>query len=361
MPAIHQLLAGFSRGDAISNEALVMRRLFRSWGYASDIVCEPSLTHPDLRDAARDPASLPPSAWRPDDVALLHLSIGSTANERFAALPCRKALLYHNVTPAHYFAHVNKRVAWELDLGRRQVAALAGVAEVNLADSRFNARELEEAGYRDVKVLPLVLDLAALRGRRDQRLFHSLADGRCNVLFVGRGVPNKRIEDVIAAFAAFKRAVDRDARLIHVGSYVGSERYRAMLLLYARQLGVGDVEFAGAVPQAALNAYYGAASLFLCMSEHEGFCIPMIESLVHRVPVLAYAAGAVPETLDGAGILFREKNYPAIAEMMGRLCRDEPLRAAMLRRQDERLARYEARDLAAELRNLLSPVLPPIR
>jgi glycosyltransferase involved in cell wall biosynthesis len=134
-----------------------------------------------------------------------------------------------------------------------------------------------------------------------------------------------------------------------------------MLLLYARQLGVGDVEFAGAVPQAALNAYYGAASLSLCMSEHEGFCIPMIESLVHRVPVLAYAAGAVPETLDGAGILFREKNYPAIAEMMGRLCRDEPLRAAMLRRQDERLARYEARDLAAELRNLLSPVLPPIR
>jgi glycosyltransferase involved in cell wall biosynthesis len=358
MPAIHQLLAGFSRGDAISNEALVLRRLFRSWGHESEILCEPSHTHPDLRREALDPASRPPSAWPAADVALLHLSIGSSTNERFAALPCRKALLYHNVTPSHYFARVNKRVAWELDLGRRQVAALAGVAEVNLADSRFNARELEEAGYRDVKVLPLVLDLASLRGRRDGRLFRSLSDGRRNILFVGRGVPNKRIEDLIAAFAAFKRGVDREARLIHVGSYVGSERYRAMLLLYARQLGVGDVQFAGAVSQAALNAYYAAAHLFLCMSEHEGFCIPVVESLVHRVPVLAFAAGAVPETLEGAGVLFREKDYAALAEMMGRLCSDAALRAGVLRAQDERLARYEARDLAAELRDLLSPVLP---
>jgi len=356
MPAIHQFVAGFSSGDAISNEALQFRALFRAWGCASDIFCEAPRILPELRRDARNVGDYA-AAGRPDDVVLLHLSIGSPVNDVFAGLRCRKALLYHNITPSHYFDAVNRQTAANLARGREQLRALANAAEVNLADSAFNARELADAGYRDVAVLPLVLDFARMAAAPDRKTLRRLKDGCVNVLFVGRCVPNKRIEHALLACHYFRRCVEPHSRFIHVGSFAGTERYYALLLSLARDLGLNDVTFAGAVPQPRLNAFYRAADIFLCMSEHEGFCIPIIESMAHGVPVMAFAAGAVPETLDGAGILVREKRYELIAEMMGRVARDAALRSAVLRGQRERLARYRARDLAGELRGSLAPLL----
>ena len=359
-PAIHQFVAGFTHGDAISNEALVLRRLFRSWGHESEIISELSHILPELRGQARDVAAYVPSAGR-DDVVLLHLSIGSAVNDVFASLPCRKAILYHNITPSHYFRLLNRRTAHNLEKGRRQTEALAGAASLNMADSRFNADELTALGYRDVKVLPLVLDLEALRTAPDPRTLRKFDDGCTQVLFVGRCAPNKRLEDCLTAFHYFHRFVNPRSRFIHVGSFAGTERYYYLLMAQARELGLGSqsVHFAGSVTQARLNAFYRRANVFLCMSEHEGFCIPLVESMAHDVPVLAYAAGAVPETLDGSGVLFREKRFEAVAEMIGRLADDGPLRSAVLAQQRERLARYERRDLAAELRALLAPLLGP--
>ena len=360
MSAIHQFVAGFTHGDAISNEAAVLRRLFRSWGYESEIVSERNHTPPELRDQTLDLAAYAPSCKR-DDIVLLHLSIGSAVNDVFASLACRKAILYHNVTPSCYFESVNKKTAYLLEKGRQQIKALAGAAAVNMADSRFNADELSACGYRDVKVLPLVLDLQTMKTAPDARTVRKFHDGRTTVLFVGRCVPNKRIEDCLTAFYYFHRFVDPQSQFIHVGSFAGTERYYSLLLAQARELGLASqsIHFAGAVTQAQLNAFYRCAHVFLCMSEHEGFCIPLIESIVHDVPVLAYAAGAVPETLDGSGVLFREKRFEAIAEMIGRLAKDAPLRAGVITRQRERLSRYEKRDLAADLRALLAPLTGP--
>ena len=123
-------------------------------------------------------------------------------------------------------------------------------------------------------------------------------------------------------------------------------------------MGVADVTFMGTVTQAELNACYKSAHVFLCMSEHEGFCIPLMEAMWHDVPVLAFAAAAVPETMDGAGCLFRDKAYPAVAEMMGRLARDRTLREAVLAEQRRRVTRFMARDLAGELKQHLAEVLP---
>jgi glycosyltransferase involved in cell wall biosynthesis len=174
---------------------------------------------------------------------------------------------------------------------------------------------------------------------------------------VGRCAPNKRIDDLLNAFAYFQAGVQPESRLIHVGSFAGTERYYYLLLTRVREMGLNNVHFAGAVPQAELNAYYACAHVFLCMSEHEGFCIPLIESMVHDVPVLAYAAGAVPETLDGAGVLFRDKAFDLVSEMMARLSEDSGLRAAVIAGQRNRLERYRARDLAAELAKHLAPLL----
>jgi len=356
MPAIHQFVAGFSNGDAISNEAIVMRDVFRSWSHESCIFSEAKRILPQLRKQARDVSEYAAAA-RQEDIVLLHLSIGSPVNDVFRALPCRKAILYHNVTPAHYFNLINQRTAYDLSKGREQIRSLAGVAEINMADSRFNADELRALDYADVKVLPLILDIEKLRSKPDRKTVSKFSGGLKNILFVGRCVPNKKLEHLINAFAYFQNTVDRNSRLIHVGSYAGSERYYYLLLTHARDLDVRNVHFAGAVTQPQLNAFYSCADVFLCMSEHEGFCIPVMESMLFDVPVLAYAGAAVPETMDGAGVLFAEKRYDLIAEMTGRLIADADLRTAVLQGQRDRIARYSSRDLTAELRKHLVPLL----
>jgi glycosyltransferase involved in cell wall biosynthesis len=356
MPAIHQLVAGFSNGDAISNEARVLRRMFRSWGYDSSIYSEVKRILPELRRDAINVSDLTETLEH-DDVAFLHLSIGSPVNEVFANASCRKVILYHNVTPAHYFEMINKQTAFDLAKGRQQLKALANVAEINLADSQFNADELTELGYASPRVLPLVLELEKLNDGVDRRIMRRFNDGRTNILFVGRVAPNKKIEDLIRAFLYFNRTVQAKSRLINVGSFAGTEPYYYYLLAQTQDLDDDHVHFAGSVPQSQLNAYYRCADIFLCMSEHEGFCIPLIEAMAHDIPVLAFAAGAVPETLDGSGVIFHEKDFPQVAEMLGHLTTDSGFRSAVIRSQRQRLGQYRERNLERELKEHLAPIL----
>ncbi len=361
MAVIHQFVAGFTNGDAISNEAMVMRDLFHSWGHQSEIFCELKRILPELRKQARD-ANDCQSSCKPDDVVILHLSIGSPVNSVFASLNCRKVILYHNVTPSHYFDMINKKTAYELARGRDQIKSLANTAQVNLADSQFNAGELTALGYKNVKVLPLILDTAKLKTAPDKKTTREFRDKKTNVLFVGRCAPNKKIEDALLAFAYFHKFVEPCSRFIHVGSFAGTERYFYLLKAMTKELDIVEsVRFAGAVPQVQLNTFYQCADIFLCMSEHEGFCIPLIESMVHGVPIIAYNAAAVPETLDGSGIIFLEKQYPMIAEMMGRLVHDTALKNAVIEAQNTRLKRYVARDLNSELKAHLMPLISQTR
>jgi glycosyltransferase involved in cell wall biosynthesis len=356
MNAVHQFVAGFSHGDAISNEARVMRQLFRSWGHASEIFCETKRILPELR-AETKTIEHAPALIKPDDVVLLHLSIGSAVNDAFLHLKCRKAILYHNITPPEFFRGIQGEIARLLQLGRDQMRALAGSAGVVMADSQFNAGELTELGYRDVRVLPLLLDRNQWRIPPDRKTLGQFRDGLVNVIFVGRCAPNKRLDDLLLAFFHFQHYVEPDSRLVLVGSFSGLERYLALLRTQFKELQLRNLVFTGSIRQPELNAYFQTAHLFLCMSEHEGFCIPLLEAMAHRVPVMAYAATAVPETMDGAGVLFREKRFDMVAEMMGRIVRDEALRNAIVAGQTERLLRYEKLDLARELKSNLTPLL----
>jgi glycosyltransferase involved in cell wall biosynthesis len=355
--AIHQIVAGYSNGDAISNETRLLRGIFRSWGFESDIYCEHARILPELRKDARELGTLA-GRLQADDVAFLHLSIGSQANLVFRDLKCRKALLYHNITPPEHFRAVNEQLAVQLKQGREQAASLARVAEVNLAVSAYNARELEHWGFPNPRVLPLVLDLDHIRGKPDRGMLKRYQDGMTNVLFVGRCVPNKRLEDLLHAFYYYKR-LNPNSRLIHAGSFAGTESYLALLYTLRKDLGLDDVDFVGSIPDAQLHACYASASVFLCMSEHEGFCIPLLEAMTWDVPVLAYAEAAVPETMDGAGVLFREKRFDLIAEMIHRLAVPGALRESVIAGQRDRIQRYRSRDLPAELREHLAPLLKP--
>ena len=354
MRRVHQLLASFRAGDAISNEALVIQRLLRGWGYESEIFAETQAVESGARQTVHDLRALGEVG---DDCVILHLSSGSRVNMVFKELPCRRVIIYHNITPPEYFQGIQEQVAMAMRRGREQMAQLAGVADLVLADSAFNAAELEACGYSDVRVMPLLLDFDLIKAKPDRRILSKFDDGRINLLFVGRCVPNKRIEDVIAALYYLRNYVDPEARLIHAGSAVGMEQYHALLITHVRSLGLGGVELLGGVSQEELSACYQVASAFICMSEHEGFCIPLLEAMAHDLPIIAYAAGAVPETLGGAGVLCRDKQFDAIAELAADLSREGELRTAVIERQRARLAEYRGRDLESEFRRHVASVL----
>ena len=229
-----------------------------------------------------------------------------------------------------------------------------------MADSRFNAQELEALGYRDVSVLPIVMDIDAVTREIDPVTAARFNDGLHNIVFVGRCTPNKKIEDLIRVFAFYQKTIEPRSRLIHVGSAAGSERYQALLFSMIRDLNLQHVVFAGSVPQPVLNACYRHAHAFLCMSEHEGFCIPLLEAMLHGVPVVAHASAAIPETMDGSGILLDERRFDIAAETLHRVITGKALRAAVIAGHNARLERYRHRDLDAELMTFLRPVLPPL-
>jgi glycosyltransferase involved in cell wall biosynthesis len=353
--AIHQIVAGYTNGDGVSNEARIIRDLFRSWGFTSEIYSETRRILPELRHEARDASQLRADLG-PDDRVMLHFSIGTELNLLFRDLPCKKILRYHNITPSAFFKAFNPDVASQLDRGREQLDLLAGCADLNLAVSGYNARELEDAGYTDVKVFSLILDLDRIQAKPSRKVLVEMDDAKAKVLFVGRMAPNKRIEDLLHAFYYFQKFVHPESRLVHVGSWAGMEMYYAMMEAQKKKLQLEDAGFYGAVPEAHLSAYYQAADVFLCMSEHEGFCIPLLEAMVAGIPVLAFDSSAVAETMDGSGIVFTEKHFDEIAEMLGRLVNDVPFRRSVIEGQFSRIERYRKRDFAKELREMIDPV-----
>ena len=351
---VHQLVAALSYGDAIGNEALAIQGHLRRAGFESDIFAE--RVHPRMAHLAR-PLWEYGDVSSPETVCLFHFSIGSAAGRLIYHAPDRLVSIYHNITPADWFLGFHPHLAGLCHHGRRELAAFAERTELGLADSEFNRRELEAAGYRRTAVLPIVLDLDDCRRPASPVARHLYDDGRVNVLFVGRIIPNKRIEDLIGVFALYQRHVEPRSRLLLVGDYRGHERYYDRLQERVRRLGADEVVFTGHVDDDDLRAYYSAGDVFLCLSEHEGYCVPLLEAMAFGLPVIAYDAGAVAETLRGGGILLREKRPEVVAELLGRVGEDAALRSAVLRTQQRALAAVRAIDFSALLQERLAPVL----
>jgi glycosyltransferase involved in cell wall biosynthesis len=234
-------------------------------------------------------------------VLIHHFSIGSRASRTAYALPGRMALVYHNITPPEYFIGVHKDLVKQCFRGRRELMAYIERSDLALGDSEYNRQELEALGFPTTGVLPVVPDFSHLDVPPDDSLAAGFDDDWTNVMFVGRVIPNKKFEDVIRAFHVYRTRHNPRSRLLLVGSYSGFEAYLTLLTTLVAELGTPDVHFLGHVSNEQLSALYDIADLFLCASEHEGFCVPIIEAFHKGVPVLAYAATAVPATMDGAG------------------------------------------------------------
>jgi L-malate glycosyltransferase len=338
---VHQVLATLGYGDAIGHEVLGMQRALRSAGYASEIFVETAdrrLEHltTDYREMV---------GWiAPDDLLIHHFSIGSRASRTAYALPGRMALVYHNITPPEYFVGVHKDLVKLCYRGRRELTAYPSRCDLAIGDSEYNRVELEALGFRHTGVLPVVPDFSHLDLPPNTLTAGAFDDGWTNILFVGRVIPNKKFEDVIRAFHVYRTRHNPRSRLLLVGSYSGFERYLAMLQSLVANLGTADVHFLGHVSNEELTALYDIGDLFLCASEHEGFCVPLIESFYKRVPVLAFAATAVPATMDGGGVLYDTKDPFHVARLMAALLDDDELESAVTASQDAALARLRAKD-----------------
>lgn len=351
--AVHQVLASLGYGDAIGHEVLGIQRVLRAAGYESEIFVETADRR--LEDLTVDYLDLP-DASDPDNILIHHFSIGSRASRVAYALPDRMVLVYHNITPPEYFVDVHPLLVQQCYLGRRELALYASRCELALGDSEYNRRELEAAGFPRTDVLPVVPGFAHLAGPPNYVSASSFDDDWVNLLFVGRMIPNKRIDDVIRWFHAYKKWFNPRSRLLLVGSHSGFERYLAMLHHFIARIGATDVHFRGHVTNEELAAYYELADVFLCASEHEGFCVPLMEAFHMGVPVIAYAATAVPATMDGGGVLVDTKNPMTVAAMVHELATDSALTDRVIATQDAALARLEARDFGGMLLNFVEQV-----
>jgi glycosyltransferase involved in cell wall biosynthesis len=342
---VHQILATLGYGDAIGNEVLGIHRTLRAAGYESEIIVETA--DPRLEDLTVDYRDMVNDVG-PDDLLIHHFSLGSRASRTAYALPARMALIYHNITPPEYFLGVHDQLVRQCYHGRRELTAYRTRCEIALGDSEFNRQELESLGFDPTGVLHVVPDFSHLNVTPDQRTLDAFDDEWTNILFVGRLIPNKRPDDLIRFFHAFK-TINHRSRLILAGSYGGVDKYLAQLHGLIAALGVKDVHILGQVTNEQLTALYDSADLFLCASEHEGFCVPLVEAFHKRVPVLAYAATAVPSTMDGGGVLYDHKSPRRVAKLMESLTGDPGLAERVLLAQDEALDRLRARDFGGSL------------
>jgi glycosyltransferase involved in cell wall biosynthesis len=335
---INQWLPAAHRGDAVGDSARHVRGLLRARGHDSDIY---ALTiDDDLRGEIRafsDPAA------RQGDVTILHFAIASPMSEALAALPRGRVIQYHNITPAHFFAGYDAGIVALVTRGREELASLAGRVDVALGDSEYNRQELEVLGFPETGVFPIAVNTARLTAAPPRpALERVLRDGLSNILFVGRIAPNKKLEDHLRLAEQYKRYIDAFHRFIFVGREDTCPRYYAMLraLMTEYRMSSERFWFVGSVPDADLAVFYRTASAYVSLSEHEGFCVPLLEAMATDVPVLAYASTAVPETLGGAGITFSPKDLEYAAEMLGLLVYDDGLRGSIIEGQRRRLADF---------------------
>jgi glycosyltransferase involved in cell wall biosynthesis len=352
---IDQWVPALHRGDAIGDSALLMRDAFRSWGHEADVYAL------DLDEDTRGDGR-PFQEWSEGsagDAVILHYALPSPLSAALQRHKGPRGLIHHNVTPPEFFAGVDKEMERICRIGREELLTLREHVQLALGDSEFNRQELEAAGFPETGVLPIYLDFARYRERPNPVLMRSLADGVTNVLFVGRVTPNKRHEDLIRLAAYWKRYIDPAVRLLLVGKLPKQRQYFDALqaFLYEEGFTPWEIVFTGHVEHDDLLAYYKRARVFVSMSEHEGFGVPLVEAMLLGVPVLAYKAAAVPHTLGDAGVQFDEKDVATVAETAHELAQEGPLRSAVLAGQERRLQAFAPETVERTLRSHVEALL----
>lgn len=351
MRTIHQLLAGGTLGNAVVAEALAIEQAMREWGYAARTYAAD--LHPSLLGKV---APLEHLRITPEDIFILHLTTDSDATKICLAMPHPLVVIYHNITPPSFLRGLGNGLSKHSRDGRASLSQLAKRATLTIAHSVYSVNELKQVGFKNTQVLPVVIphDLDLIKMRNESNRSQHKYDTA--LLHVGRVVPNKRIEDVIKVYYYYHK-INPSSQLVLVGSSAGAQAYCDWLNRFISSLGLDGVHLVGQRSDSELAEYYHNADVYITMSEHEGFNVPLVESMRFGVPIVAYASSAIPETLGSSGVLVQHKDYGAIAGMIHQLHTHPGLRARVVAGQIERAKAFEPAIVLSQLRQVLEPVL----
>lgn len=353
--AIHQLTSFARRGDAVYDQAEQLRKILLSWGYRSTIYVldEATCVYEGVEYYKKLRAGS-------DDILLFHFGLASRLTAFFLGQPGRKFLLYHNMTPEKYLLGVDNQSYLAVRRGRKELEQMRLRVDGAAGQSAFTARDLvEKSGYANVGVLPILKDFSAYAGRTPapDRLEKWRSD-RKTILFIGRVIANKCQADLIRTLHAYTELYGRDARLVMPGSWKNSESYRDHLVQLARSLGLADlVVLPGFIDDEDFFALFSLADVYLSLSEHEGFGVPLLEAMWFGVPIVAYAVCSIPEILGPSGIGLNGKHPAVVATVLRELFENPGLREGVVAAQRQRLQEYSPERIGATLRTMLAPFL----
>lgn len=352
-----QLLPTISYGDAVGNDCRAIKKIIQEMGYQTEIYAE----NIDGRlpvGTAKFVSAIPDLSE--NDVIFYHASTGTDLNFRLAQMNGRKVMIYHNVTPSVFFHPYSSSAESLAAYGLHGIQNLADKLDYCIADSEFNKKSLKEMRFNcAVDVCPILIPFEDYEKTPDQNIVRKYgADGYVNVLFTGRIAPNKKQEDIIRAFYYYHTYYNKKSRLILVGSWSGMEKYYDRLCAYVKVLELSDsVIFTGHIKFDEVLAYYKIADIFLCMSEHEGFCVPLVEAMYFNIPVIAYRSTAIPDTLGKSGMLLESKEPKTAAAVIHQLIRDRNLYCKIIDGQRRRLEDFSYERVKRCFMGLLSSFL----
>jgi glycosyltransferase involved in cell wall biosynthesis len=351
MTAVHQFHPTLALGDAMSNHVFALRDRLRSWGYESD--AHAIDIKPGVESEALSYRRLFRTV-RPEDTLILHFSMGNEVFDQLIKIPARRVLVYHNITPPEFFSGINDHAAAFARLGLRQLEQIAPAFELGIGVSKFNRQDLHDMGFQKTAHVPILIDWKLYDTPPDPAVLARWSVFGRKLLFVGRISPNKRHDDLLRMFAYYRAVIDREAQLLLVGSWGDHKEYYARLRELQRALGLETaVTFTGSVSLAALCAYYREADTFVSLSEHEGFGVPLLEAMKFDLPVVAYDAAAIGETVGDAGVLLHERDLAQAAEAAALVSEDTALRAKLAAAGRKRVADFDTEKVAQQTREAL--------
>lgn len=344
-------------GDAVGNDTLAVHSCLKKAGYDSIIAAD----YVDDRLGNNVAVSTKDLSFIcSNDIVIYHLSTGNELNIRFGNLNCRKIIKYHNITPPEFFFGYNKVILNSCIEGYKETAYLSDKPEYVFADSFYNRQELIHMGYScPIKVLPILIPFEDYKKEPNREIMEKMSDGCINIIFAGRIAPNKRQEAVIEAFYYYQKYYNPRSRLILVGNYNVYDNYYNSLEKYIKVLGVQNVVLTGHIKFSDILAYYRSADLFLCMSDHEGFCVPLVESMFFDIPIVAKDTTAIGETLGGSGFLLSDKDPKIAAGVLNKILTDEELRKKILMNQRERLKDFDNHKVEKQLLSCIEQLISP--
>ena len=325
---IIQLVDGYSKGDGVGNAITAIDSLLRVKGFETEI-CDRTLDLTDLDNPD----------FEGENLVLYHVAV--SVDPLVTYLRCKKILVFHNITgPEFLIGPGLQGIRRNCSAGLYDIRGLAKYFDSAIVASDYSKRTLVESGWTEDKIyiVPYMIRFDKLAQDYDKQVVERYSDDCINILFTGRIMPNKKQEDIIYSFAKYKNSYNKNSRLFLVGGVANKAYFEALKNLVKELHLENDVILTGKAPFSQYIAYYKLADVFLCMSAHEGFCIPLVEALYYNVPIIAINSTAVPDTLGGSGVLLDDRDPNVVGKEIDRLVSDADYRKKVLDTEKARLS-----------------------